>query len=99
MDFISNISGSPFMTAIAASVIALLYFFLMTFSPNLPPALLFSAVIGYFVYALRSGTVGNHTPQQQQLPKVAPDTETNDDHVQRQQMAAPVPAPQPQLIR
>lgn len=38
------------MTALAAALLALLYFFLMTINPNLPPAIVFSTIVGYFVY-------------------------------------------------
>jgi len=95
MDFINNMTSSPLMTGILAASLALLYFFLMTFSPNLPPALLFSAVIGYFVYSIRSQSPSQPQQQQQsqqQQPKLnipqpySSDLETNDDHIQRMQL-------------
>ncbi len=57
--------NSPIAFGIASFVLALLYFFLMTVNPNLPPALVFSIIIGYFVYSIKSGTV-----QSIQLPKI-----------------------------
>ena len=48
---------SPTALGLIASVAALLYFFLMTISPNLPPAIIFSAIIGYFVYTKKSNGV------------------------------------------
>ena len=54
-----NLNLSPFFLGLSASVMALLYFFLMTINPNLPPALVFSLVIGYFVYYANGGSVKN----------------------------------------
>ena len=57
---------SPIALGLSASVVALLYFILMTISPNLPPALVFSAIIGYFVYTMKSNGVKNIS-----LPKIS----------------------------
>ena len=59
------ISNSPIAFGIASFVLALLYFFLMTVNPNLPPALVFSMIIGYFVYSIKTGAV-----QSIPLPKI-----------------------------
>jgi hypothetical protein len=59
------ISESPLTFGIVASALAMLYFFLMTVNPNLPPALVFSIIIGYFVYSIKSGGVKNI-----QLPRI-----------------------------
>lgn len=87
MDFISSVFSNPLMTGAAASAFALLYFFVMTISPSLPPAIVFSAIIGYFVYAVRSGKIGDQTVQKIPTPpvKATVETETNDDHEQRKQ--------------
>jgi hypothetical protein len=45
-----TIFSSPFTIGIATTICALLYFFLMTINPNLPPAMLFSLIIGFFAY-------------------------------------------------
>ncbi len=50
--------SSPFFFGMMASFLAMLYFILMTINPNLPPALVFSLVIGYFAYYVRGGTSG-----------------------------------------
>jgi len=56
-DVFKNLTQSPFMAGITASTIAILYFLLMTISPNLPPALLFSLAIGYLTYTLTKSTI------------------------------------------
>ena len=48
---------SPFFLGLYASVLAMVYFFLMTINPNLPPSLIFSLIIGYFVYYMYGGVV------------------------------------------
>lgn len=53
-DTFTGIFQNPFATAVAASLVAMLYFFLMTISPNLPPAIVFSMLVGYFVYVIQS---------------------------------------------
>lgn len=53
MNFFHNIASSPALTGIATTLVVFVYFILMVFNPNLPPALIFSAVIGYFVYLMR----------------------------------------------
>ena len=45
-------TNSPVIIGIGAGLTALLYFILMTINPNLPPAIVFSTVIGYFAYSL-----------------------------------------------
>lgn len=67
---INALFHNPMMAGITASVAAILYFFLMTFNPNLPPALLFSAAIGYFVYTIRSESPTSQTSAP--LPIVEP---------------------------
>ena len=47
---VNQILSSPWLTGVATAVAALLYFFLMTINPNLPPAILFSAIIGYAAF-------------------------------------------------
>ena len=61
---------SPIALSLTASIIALLYFFLMTVSPNLPPALVFSTVIGYFVYSMKTNG-NNNRIQSISLPKIS----------------------------
>jgi hypothetical protein len=53
---IDTLFQNPTMAGISASVFAILYFFLMTINANLPPALLFSLAIGYFVYTTTGST-------------------------------------------
>ena len=76
MNFISNITSSPMMAGATATVAALLYFFLMTFNPNLPPALVFSLVIGYFVYTMIASK-NNPSVQSQQPIMKTPEQEPN----------------------
>lgn len=77
MNFISNITSSPMMAGATATVAALLYFFLMTFNPNLPPALVFSLVIGYFVYTMIASKNGIPSESQQSQPPIEQPSQPN----------------------
>jgi len=52
LDFVSNYfsNPNPIVAAMGAAALALMYFVMMTINPNLPPAIIFSLIIGYFVY-------------------------------------------------
>lgn len=50
---------------IGAFIFAIAYFFLMTFNANLPPALMFSVAVGYFVYTMMGGQSGGGCNGQQ----------------------------------
>lgn len=47
---------NPVSSGVLAGMFAMLYFFMTMLSPILPPAMLFSTVIGYFVYKLKDVT-------------------------------------------
>ena len=63
------VADSPIALGLTASVLALLYFFLMMINPNLPPALVFSAIIGYFVYSMKNNGI-NIDVQSITLPRI-----------------------------
>lgn len=54
---LNPILKSPLLAAIVAGCCVMLYFALMSYSPNLPPAVLCSIAIGYFVYFMMGGKV------------------------------------------
>lgn len=76
---------------ILAGLFAMLYFFMTMLSPILPPAMLFSVVIGYFVYKLRdNGSEGVPLMQasgNNELPKPSKTQSKNEKH--KVQMRSP----------
>lgn len=52
------LNNSPLVSALTAFGLSLLYFYLSTMSPWLPLALIFSGVVGYFVYNIMTRAEG-----------------------------------------
>ena len=52
---LNPILKSPFLAALVSGCCVMLYFILMTYSPNLPPAVLCSIAVAYFVYFMMGG--------------------------------------------
>jgi len=77
---INPILKSPILAAIIAGGCVMLYFYLLTYSPKLPPAMMYSIAIAYFVYFMMGGRVLCDEPSAPaELPPVS----------------APAPAPAP----
>jgi hypothetical protein len=54
---LNPILKSPLLAALVAGCGVMLYFVLMSYSPNLPPAVLCSLAVAYFVYFMMGGKV------------------------------------------
>ena len=54
---LNPILKSPLLAALVSGCLVMLYFILMSYSPNLPPAVLCSVAVAYFVYFAMGGTV------------------------------------------
>lgn len=64
MSCLSPIFKSPLLSAFISGCCTLIYFALMSYSPNLPPAVICSVAVSYFVYYKMGGKVicGNKDP-------------------------------------
>lgn len=54
---LNPILKSPWLSAIVAGSGVMLYFTLMSYSPNLPPAVICSLAVAYFVYFMMGGKI------------------------------------------
>lgn len=54
---LNPITKSPFLAAVLAFSITMLYFALLTYSPTLPPAVFISSTLALVVYLLMGGQV------------------------------------------
>ena len=54
---LNPIFKSPFLASLVAGCCVMLYFILMSYSPNLPPAVICSVAVGYFVYFMMGGKI------------------------------------------
>lgn len=54
---LNPIFKNPMLGALVAGCSVMLYFIMMSYSPNLPPAVLCSLAVGYFVYFIMGGKI------------------------------------------
>jgi hypothetical protein len=73
---LNPILKSPLLASLVAGCCVMLYFTLMSYSPNLPPAAICSIAAGYFVYFMMGGKIlcDEQTPALPENPVPAPES-------------------------
>lgn len=72
---LNPIFKSPALAAIVSGCCVLLYFAMMSYSPKLPPAVICSVAVGYFVYFMMGGKLLCDEPESIRITEITPAVE------------------------